>query len=143
MFLGQYAHTIDSKGRLTLPAKFRPGFEDGIVITLGLDGCLFAFPRAKWGELAARIEALPITNPDARTFARLMFANADDSEPDRQGRVLIPAFLREYAHLEGDVVVTGLNSRIELWDPARWQEVRAATAERGGLNAEHLAGLGI
>lgn len=143
MFLGQYAHTIDSKGRLTLPAKFRPGFEDGIVITLGLDGCLFAFPRAKWEELAARIEALPITNPDARNFARLMFANADDSEPDRQGRVLIPAFLREYAHLDSDVIVTGLSSRIELWDPARWREVRATTAERGGLIAEHLAGLGI
>lgn len=143
MFLGQYAHTIDSKGRLTLPAKFRPGFADGIVITLGLDGCLFAFPRAKWEELAARIEALPITNPDARNFARLMFANADDSEPDRQGRVLLPAFLREYAHLDSDVVVTGLSSRIELWNPTRWQEMRATTVERGGLIAEHLAGLGI
>jgi len=126
-----------------LPAKFRPGFEDGIVLTLGLDGCLFAFPRSKWEELAARIEELPITNPDARNFARLMFANADDSEPDRQGRVLVPAFLREYARLDTDVVVTGLNSRIELWNPARWREVRTMTAERGGLIAEHLAGLGI
>jgi len=143
MFLGQYTHTIDDKGRLTLPAKFRPGFEAGIVVTLGLDGCLFAFPRAKWEELAARIEALPITNPDARNFARLMFANADDSMPDRQGRVLIPAYLREYAQLETDVIVTGLASRAELWNPARWQEVRMMTVERGGLIAEHLAGLGI
>ena len=143
MFLGQYEHSIDSKGRLTMPAKFRPGLEAGVVTTLGLDGCLFVFPRAKWEDLAARIEALPITNPDVRNFARLMFANADDSELDRQGRVLIPAFLRSYAQLEGDVIVTGLNSRIELWNPARWQEVRAMAVERSGLIAEHLAGLGI
>ncbi|HOG47340.1 MAG TPA: division/cell wall cluster transcriptional repressor MraZ [Anaerolineae bacterium] len=143
MLLGHYAHTIDDKGRLTLPAKFRPAFAGGIVITLGLDGCLFAFPRAKWEELAARIEALPITNPDARNFARLMFSNADDTEPDRQGRVLLPAYLREHAQLANDVIVTGLNSRIELWNPARWQEVQTLTVERGGLIAEHLAGLGI
>ncbi len=143
MFLGQYTHTIDDKGRLTLPAKFRPGCAGGIVITLGLDGCLFAFPRAKWEELAARIESLPLTNPDARNFARLMFANADDSEPDRQGRVLIPAYLRDYAQLVTDVIVSGLNSRIELWNPARWAEVRTMTVERGGMIAEHLAGLGI
>jgi len=143
MFLGQYEHTIDSKGRLTLPAKFRPDLEAGVVVTLGLDGCLFVFPRSKWEELAARIEALPITNPDARNFARLMFANADDSELDRQGRVLIPAYLRSSAQLENDVIVTGLNSRIELWNPTRWQQVRSMAVERGGLNAEHLASLGI
>jgi MraZ protein len=143
MFLGQYGHTIDDKGRLTLPARFRPGLAAGVVVTLGLDGCLFLFPRAKWDELAARIEALPITNPDARNFSRLMFANADASELDRQGRILIPAYLRSYAQLEGDVVVTGLNSRVELWNPSRWEEVRSAAIEGGGLSAEHLAGLGI
>lgn len=143
MFLGQYGHTIDEKGRLTLPAKFRPGLEAGVVVTLGLDGCLFVFPLAKWEELAARIEALPITNPDARNFARLMFANADDNQLDRQGRVLIPAYLRTFSKLENEVIVTGLNSRIELWNPARWAEVRAMTVERSGLIAEHLAGLGI
>lgn len=143
MFLGQFEHTIDEKGRLTLPARFRPGLAAGVVVTLGLDGCLFVFPRTKWDELAARIEALPITNPDARNFARLMFANADDSEPDRQGRILIPAYLRSYAQLESSAIVTGLNSRIELWNPARWEEVRAMTVERGGLIAEQLAGLGI
>ena len=143
MFLGQFLHTIDDKGRLTLPAKFRPGLEAGVVTTLGLDGCLFAFPRTKWEELAARIEALPITNPDARNFARLMFANADDSNLDRQGRILIPAYLRSYAKLDGDVIVTGLNTRVELWNPARWEEMRSTAIERGGLSAEHLAGLGI
>jgi len=143
MFLGRYVHTIDDKGRLTLPAKFRPGLAAGVVVTLGLDGCLFAFPRTRWDQLAAQIEALPITNPDARNFARLMFANADPSEPDRQGRVLIPSYLRSYAQLENEVVVTGLSSRIELWSPARWQELQALTIERGALHAEHLAGLGI
>ncbi len=143
MFLGQYEHTIDDKGRLTLPAKFRPGLEAGVVVTLGLDGCLFVFPRAKWEELAARIEALPLTNPDARSFARLMFANADDSQLDRQGRVLIPAFLRNQAQLENEVIVTGLSSRLELWSPARWQKMRSMTVEQSEAIAEHLAGLGI
>lgn len=143
MFLGQYEHSIDSKGRLTLPAKFRPGLEAGVVVTLGLDGCLFAFPRARWKELADRIEALPITNPDARQFSRLMFAHADDSLLDRQGRVLIPAYLREYAQLESQVIVIGLSSRIELWNPARWQEMRSQTVEQGAMIAQHLAGLGI
>ncbi|MCL6430321.1 MAG: division/cell wall cluster transcriptional repressor MraZ [Anaerolineae bacterium] len=143
MFLGHYVHAIDDKGRLTLPAKFRPGLEAGVVVTLGLDGCLFVFPRATWEALAARIEALPITNPDARTFARLMFANADDMELDRQGRILIPAFLRSYAKLETDVIVTGLHSRIELWNPTQWQALQATALERSALIAEHLKELGI
>lgn len=143
MFLGQFEHTIDEKGRLTMPAKFRAGLAAGLVVTLGMDGCLFVFPRAKWEELAARIESLPITNPDARNLARLMFSNADDSGMDRQGRILIPAHLRTCAHLESDVVITGLNSRIELWNPARWQELQSAAIDGDGLSAEHLAELGI
>jgi MraZ protein len=143
MFLGQYEHTIDDKGRLTLPAKFRPGLVAGLVVTLGMDGCLFVFPRAKWEELAARIEALPITNPKARGLARLMFSSADDSGMDRQGRILIPAHLRTYAGLGSDVIVTGLNSRVELWQPARWRKLQSAEIEGDVLSAEDLAGLGI
>ncbi len=143
MFLGQFEHTIDSKGRLTMPAKFRPGLATGLVVTLGMDGCLFVFPLVKWGELATRIEALPITNSDARSLARLMFSNADDSGMDRQGRILIPAHLRTYAQLDSEVIITGLSSRIELWNPVRWQELQSSVIKSGGLSAEHLAGLGI
>lgn len=143
MFLGQYVHSIDDKGRLTLPSKFRPALEGGLVITLGLDPCLLVFPRATWEAWAARIEALPMTNPDARLLARHFLANADDGQLDRQGRVLIPAYLRNQAQLDTDVVVAGLSSRIELWSPARWQEVRAITPEQVGKVAEHLAALGI
>lgn len=143
MFLGQYVHSIDDKGRLTLPSKFRPALEGGLVVTLGLDPCLLVFPRATWEAWAARIEALPMTNPDARLLARHFLANADDGQLDRQGRVLIPAYLRSQAQLDSDVVVAGLSSRIELWSPARWQEVRAITPEQVGKVAEHLAALGI
>mgnify|MGYP000592664147 CR=1 FL=1 len=143
MFLGKYEHTIDDKGRVTLPAKFRPGLEGGVVTTLGLDGCLLMFPRAEWDKLASRIEALPTMNPDVRNFGRLMFANADDSKPDRQGRVLIPAHLRAYAKLENEVVITGWSSRFELWNPARWQEVQTKALDRIGHIAEYVSGLGI
>ncbi|MDI7275512.1 MAG: division/cell wall cluster transcriptional repressor MraZ [Anaerolineae bacterium] len=143
MFLGRYVHTIDDKGRLTLPAKFRPGLEEGVVVTLGLDGCLFLFPRSTWGVLAARIEALPITNPDARAFVRLMSSNADDMELDRQGRILIPAFLRDHAKLDTEVMVAGVISKIELWNPAQYQAQQALALERTALIAEHLQGLGI
>lgn len=143
MFLGQFEHTIDTKGRLTLPAKFRPGLAAGLVVTLGMDGCLFVFPRAKWDELAARIEALPLTNPDARNLARLMFSNADDSGMDRQGRILIPSHLRANAQLDSEVIITGLSSRIELWNPTRWQKLQSLVIEGEGLSAEHMAELGV
>lgn len=143
MFLGQFEHTIDDKGRLTMPAKFRAGLAAGLVVTIGMDGCLFVFPRTKWEELASQIEALPITNPKARGLARLMFSSADDSGMDRQGRILVPAHLRTYAGLEGDVVITGLNSRIELWHPERWRKLQSAAIEGTVLSAEDLAGLGI
>ncbi len=143
MFLGEYEHTIDDKGRITIPARFRPELAPGLVVTRGLDGCLFVYPTEEWAQLAERINALPLTQRDARTFTRLMYSGAAHAEPDRQGRVLIPQYLREFAGIEAESVVIGLYSRIEIWNPDRWREVRRKAEEEGDAIAEQLANLGI
>lgn len=142
MFLGEFSHTIDDKGRLTLPAKFRAEFAGGIVVTRGIDRCLFAFPLPEWQNLAQRVSNLPLTEPQAREFRRLLFAGASDDIPDKQGRVLIPQYLREYANLDGEVIVAGLNTHMEIWSPGAWNEARQGF-ESGALDAEHWAKLGI
>lgn len=142
MFLGEFSHTIDEKGRLTLPAKFRADLAAGLIVTRGIDKCLFAFPSAEWHNLAQRVSNLPLTEPQAREFRRLLFSGASDDVPDKQGRVLIPQYLREYANLDGEVIVAGLNTHIEIWSPAAWREARTGF-ESGALNNEHWAKLGI
>ena len=122
MFLGEFVHTIDEKGRLTIPAKFRDGLAAGLVITRSLDRCLAIYPQDEWEKLAAKVSDLPMTDRRARAFRRLVFAHASDAVPDRQGRVLIPPHLREYAGLNGEAVITGLNTYIEVWSPAPWDE---------------------
>jgi len=122
MFLGEYTHTLDDKGRLTIPSKFRDELDHGVVITRGLDGCLFVFTHEDWQRLTDILgEKLPFTQGSARQLTRFLFAGADDSVMDRQGRVLIPAYLREYAQLESEVVIAGANTRLELWNPDRWR----------------------
>lgn len=125
MFLGEYAHTIDDKGRLTIPAKFRDELQGGIVVTRGLDRCLWAYPRAEWEVVAEKIAKMPTTSPAARDFARFMFSSAFDSIPDRQGRVIIPQNLRQYAEIESDTIIIGVMNRLEIWHPAKWSEVFA------------------
>jgi MraZ protein len=143
MFLGEFAHTIDDKGRLTIPAKFRDDLASGIVITRGLDGCLWAYSRAEWEQLAEKISHLPTTNLAARNFARFMFSNAFDSIPDRQGRVLIPQNLRDYANIESDTIIIGVMNRLELWHPARWSEVLAEVEKDPEAIVAQLQDLGI
>jgi len=142
MFLGAFEHTLDDKGRVTLPAKFRAELARGVVITRGLDRCLFLFPLDEWIPLAKRISALPLTNPNARNLRRLMFSEASNVTPDRQGRILIPAYLREYAHLNSRVVITGLNTYIEIWNAEAWREVKSQ-AEREVEKARQWEDLGI
>ena len=142
MFLGEFSHTIDDKGRLTLPARFRADFAAGIIVTRGIDKCLFGFPLVEWQALAQRISSLPLTEPQAREFRRLLFSGASDDVPDKQGRVLIPQYLREYANLNGEVIVAGLNTHVEIWSPEAWKEARQGF-ESGALDAEHWAKLGI
>ena len=107
MFLGEFEHTIDGKGRLTVPAKFRDELASGVVVTRGLDGCLWAYSRSEWESLAEKISKLPTTNPNARNFARFMFSSAFDSIPDRQGRVVGGAVPRASDPVDDDVVVEG------------------------------------
>lgn len=142
MFLGEYVHTIDEKGRLAVPARFRAGLAGGLVITRGLDRCLAIYPIEEWKRLAEQVSALPMTDRRARAFRRLVFANASDVIPDRQGRILIPPRLREYAGLDGEVVITGIDTYIEVWNPQAWSEERERV-EGFGSNDEEWAALGI
>ena len=142
MFLGEFIHTIDEKGRLTVPAKFRADLAAGLVVTRGIDRCLAIYPMEEWRRLAGQVSALPMTDRRARAFRRLVFANASDAIPDKQGRVLIPPRLREYAGLDGEVVVTGLNTYIEVWNPDSWGEERERV-EGDGADIEGWAALGI
>ena len=143
MFLGEFSHTIDDKGRLTLPSKFRADLGHGVVVTRGVDKCLFVFTLAEFERLADRIGTLPMTQVEAREFSRHFFSGASDVELDKQGRVLIPQNLREYAGLDGDVIVVGINQRIEIWDANAWPQVRAAFERNAADNADHWAALGI
>lgn len=142
MFLGEFVHTTDEGGRLTIPARFRGDLEVGLVVTRGLDRCLAIYPMKEWERLAEQVSALPITDRRARAFRRLVFANAADATLDKHGRVLIPPRLREYAGLDGEVVITGLNTYIELWNPDSWSEERERV-EGDDVTMEEWAALGI
>jgi MraZ protein len=143
MFLGEFSHALDDKGRLTVPAKFRDELAGGLVVTRGIDRCLFVFPREVWDNLAERIAHLPLTQRNARNFSRLMFSGASDFIPDRQGRVLIPQGLREYAGLDGDAIIIGLYDRLEIWNPGNWANVKTEVEEDPESIAEQLQELGI
>ncbi len=126
MFLGEYRHTIDDKGRLTIPAKFRGLLAAGMVVTRGFDRNLMAFSLDGWEELAARVKSLPWSDPGAREFRRRIFSGAVDLAPDKQGRILLPTYLREFANLGSEVAVTGMMDHLEIWNIDAWQPVRDA-----------------
>ena len=141
MFLGRYAHNLDAKGRLAIPARFREALAEGMVLTRGIDRCLALYPMAAWRPLAEKVAALPITDADARNFRRLVFAEASDLTLDSQGRVLIPPDLRRYAELEREALVVGVDSSIEIWSPARWAAVASSLDEDGAAIAQRLVSL--
>ena len=143
MFLGTFSHTIDDKGRLTLPAKYRADLGHGVVVTRGVDKCLFIFIAEEFQKLASQIGSLPMTQSEGREFARHFFSGASDVELDKQGRILIPQDLRDYAGLDGEVIVAGINTRIEVWDVKAWSQVRAGFESSATGDAEHWAKLGI
>ncbi|HIU76054.1 MAG TPA: division/cell wall cluster transcriptional repressor MraZ [Candidatus Pelethocola excrementipullorum] len=122
MFMGEYSHTIDPKGRLIIPSKFREQLGDEFVLTKGLDGCLSIYPMDEWGQFEEQLRSLPLTNKNARTFSRFFVAGATSCELDKQGRILVPGTLREFAGLEKDVVLTGNINRIEIWSKQKWSE---------------------
>lgn len=135
MLLGEYEHTIDDKNRLTLPARFRQAFADGVVLTRGMDGCLYAYARGDFESLVERVGTLDPLSKEARTMQRFFFAGATDQELDKQGRVVIPAALGKHAGLEREVVVAGIHDHLEVWDRAAWL---AQMNEVEG-SAEHVA----
>ena len=140
MLLGAYDHTLDDKNRLTLPAKFREAFIDGVVITRGLDGCLYAFRRQDWDRLVdSRLSALDPLSPEGRRLQRHFFSGASEAELDKQGRVMIPAQLIEHAKLSKEVVVAGVNDRLEVWDRAAWRKELAEVEGSAEDVAERLA----
>ncbi len=141
MFLGRHAHAVDAKGRMAVPARFRDALADGLVLTRGIDRCLALYPMAAWRPLAEKIDALPISDPDARTFRRLVFAEAVDLTLDTQGRILLPPELRAYAGIDRDALVVGVHTSVEIWSPERWASVSAALDDDGAEVAQRLASL--
>ena len=141
MFMGEYTHSIYAKGRVIVPAKFREALGNEFIVTKGLDGCLFVFPHDTWTEFEAKLNALPMTDKKARQFARYFLRGAMIPDVDRQGRILIPATLREAAGLEKEAVMIGVGNRIEIWDPKRLEE--DLDFEDMDKIAGHMADLGI
>lgn len=141
MFLGRYAHSLDTKGRIAIPSRFRDAIGGEAVITRGIDPCLTLYPMAAWEPLAAKVSALSISDPDARAFRRMVFAEAAAVELDRQGRILIPPELRRYAGLESEAIVVGMHSYVEIWGPAQWEAQAEMMDQEGSSIAQRLATL--
>jgi MraZ protein len=142
VFTGEYRHSVDEKGRVAVPSKFRAQLEGGAFVSRWIDACLAIFPRGEWDALAAKVAALPIADASSRTFQRFIFAGAFEVELDRQGRVVLPASLRSFAALEGEAVIVGSRDHAEIWAPARWDEYRRELESPEAL-AQYLGGLGI
>ena len=142
VFTGEYRHTIDGKGRVAVPARFRAQLDDGAFVSRWLDNCLAIFPRAAWDDLAAKVAALPTGNASAREFGRFLFGSAFEVELDAQGRLLLPGTLRTWSRLEGEAMVVGARDHAEIWTPARWDTYRGGMESSDALAAQ-LEGLGF
>ena len=135
MFMGEYRHTIDAKGRLIVPAKFREQLGDSFVVTRGMDGCLFGYTQEEWNILETKLQKLPLTKKDARAFVRFFYSAATECEIDKQGRINIPKSLRTHADLQKKCVVVGVSNRFEIWSEDRWD----AFADEAGENFDDIA----
>lgn len=143
MLIGEYQHSLDNKGRIIMPSKFRPGLGEEFVITKGLDSCLFVYPKSEWEVIERKLKDLPLTNKDARAFVRFFFSGASESTLDKQGRVLIPANLREHSKLDKDAVVIGVATRLEIWSKESWENYTDDDSLSYDSIAEKMAELGI
>jgi MraZ protein len=143
VFIGEYQHILDPKGRVIMPSKFRDGLGDKFVVTKGLDHCLFVYPQNEWQELERKLRTLPLTSKDARAFTRFFFAGATECELDKQGRILIPANLREYAELTKELVIIGVASRVEIWSKEKWDDYNDDANLDHQSIVEKMAELGI
>ncbi|MCM3594413.1 division/cell wall cluster transcriptional repressor MraZ [Metabacillus idriensis] len=143
MFMGEYHHTIDAKGRMIVPAKFREELGETFVITRGLDQCLFGYPMSEWKLIEDKLKALPLTKKDARAFTRFFFSGAVECELDKQGRINLAGPLLQYAKLEKECVVIGVSNRIELWDKAIWDTYVTEQEDSFAEIAENMIGFDI
>ncbi len=122
-FMGEYNHSIDAKGRVIVPSKFREQLGDRFIVTKGLDGCLWVFPASEWESFSEKLTSLPVARKDARNFTRFFMAGATEAETDKMGRILLPQVLRDYAKLEKEAVLIGTGSRVEIWNSEQWAEI--------------------
>lgn len=143
MFIGEYQHSIDPKKRLAVPSKFRSELKSKVVVTRGLDKCLFVYPMKAWEEIAGKLGSMPVGEATTRSFVRLMLAGATDCEIDKQGRILVPDYLKEYAGLDKNVMIAGLFNRLEIWDEKKWAEYKKNAEKNSDEIAEQLGRLGV
>ncbi len=143
MFIGEYSHNLDTKGRLAVPAKFRAMLKGGAVVTRGLDNCLFLYTKKSWQELAEKLSKLPISQAKARAFSRLMLAGAMDVDFDNQGRISLPEYLRSFGKLKKKIVIAGLYDRLEIWDEVSWNKYKQGAESKSSDIAEALGELGV
>ena len=143
MFVGEYKHSIDEKGRLAIPSKFRSSLRGGAVITNGLDNCLFLYSASEWKKFAEKLVELPISQANSRAFKRRLFAGAMDVKLDKQGRIVLPEYLRKSAKTGKKVVLAGLYDKIEIWDEDEWEKYKKATESQSTEIAEKMGELGI
>jgi len=143
MFIGEYSHTIDEKGRMAIPSKMRRDLGSGAVVTRAIDNCLWVFPKKEWQALAEKLASLPLSDANSRAFSRLMLAGAMEVEFDSQGRALIPGYLRAYAGLKKNAVIAGLYNRLEIWDQEAWKTYKDKTEKATEQIAKHMADLGV
>jgi len=143
VLMGEYLHSIDDKGRLILPVKFRDELGESFIVTKGLDNCLFVYDKKEWAILETKLKQLPLAKPEARAFVRFFFSGGAEIACDKQGRILLPNNLREYAQIEKDVVVIGVSNRIEIWSKTAWESYNKEIAPTVAQIAESLADLGI
>ena len=143
MLIGEFEHSLDVKGRLTMPAKIREDIGEKFIITKGLDGCLFGFSKQEWDNFEEKLKTLPLTNKNARDFVRFFLSGAIECEIDKQGRFLIASNLREYASLEKEAVITGVGTRIEIWNKEKWKAYNSEENLSADQIAENMASLGM
>ena len=141
--MGEYNHTIDAKGRFIIPAKFRETLGDKFIVTKGLDGCLFVYPKSEWSSFEEKLKVLPLTNKDARQYTRFFLAGAAACEVDKQGRILLPQVLRDFAQLEKEVVLIGVASRVEIWSKINWEQSMSTYNDDMNEIAEKMESLGF
>lgn len=143
MFIGEYQATIDDKGRISIPAKFRPQLSEKVVVTRGLDNSLFLYTLEEWKKLAEKLASLPISTANTRAFSRLMLAGAMDCEIDKQGRIILPGYLKDFAKIQKKIVFAGLFNRIEVWSEELWNVYKEQTEKESTAIAEQLGSLGV